>query len=271
MKTLLKLVLVYFIAQILGALAVVPFCLMYLYLTQGTVTDASVAAVEASSTFMIPAMLCNYLIIGAYLWKRGYLTDDDELYAPLSKAYLAWSVLLGASAIGLISTVMEFLPQLPDWMESGFEGIMQSGWAGIACIVLLGPIMEELFFRGAVTKELLRRYRPSVAILVSGLCFGLIHVNPAQVLPACFMGFLLAWLYHRTGSLIPGILIHVLNNGFSVWLTMNYPEAERLSELMPPVAYVVLMVIMLLGGLLAFCMIRGWIGAEDRKWRDKPL
>ena len=47
--------------------------------------------------------------------------------------------------------------------------ILQSGWLGILCISVLGPVLEELLFRGAITKELLRRYSPAKAILFSGL------------------------------------------------------------------------------------------------------
>lgn len=261
MLKLLKLILIYFASQILGSLAVTPLGLMYAYLTHSELEDVN-------GIMLIPAMLVGFLILLVYLWKRGYLKDDGRLYSSLSGAYLTWSVVLGASAIVLITTLMELLPSLPDWMGANFKAL-QSGWPGIWCIVFLGPLMEECFFRGALTKELLHRYRPATAILLSGLCFGIVHINPAQVVPACLFGFLLAWLYYRTGSLIPGILIHVLNNGFSVWMTRSFPEADKLSQLMPHWAYSILLGVTALAAMLSFCMLRGWMGKEDRIWKNK--
>ena len=60
----------------------------------------------------------------------------------------------------------------------------------------------------------------------------MIHLNPAQIVSASLMGFLLAWIYWRTRSLIPCILIHVLNNSLSVYLSLNYPEVETTAELL---------------------------------------
>ena len=99
--------------------------------------------------------------------------------------------------------------------------IPQSGWLGILCISVLGPVLEELLFRGAITKELLRRYSPAKAILFSGLIFGIFHPNPVQIIGACLIGFLLAWLYYKTRSLMACILIHIMNNGLSVYLSRN--------------------------------------------------
>lgn len=113
--------------------------------------------------------------------------------------------------------------------------------------------MEELLFRGAITKILLRKYDPRTAILLSGLVFGIFHINPAQVVGACLSGFLLAWLYYRTGSLIPGMLIHILNNTLSVYLSVAYPDADTVRELLGESVYPVCLGSSIL--LLAFSLL----------------
>ena len=73
-------------------------------------------------------------------------------------------------------------------------------------------------------------------------------VNPAQILPAFLIGILLAWTYYKTGSLIPCILMHVLNNSLSVYLSIKYPEAENMDDLINGTPYL----IVLFGSILLF-------------------
>ena len=103
-------------------------------------------------------------------------------------------------------------------------------------------------FRGAITHALLQQYNPTKAILISALLFGVFHINPAQILPAFLIGILLAWTYYKTGSLIPCILMHVLNNSLSVYLSIKYPEAENMDDLINGTPYL----IVLFGSILLF-------------------
>lgn len=224
MKKAIQLVLIYMLVQVLGALIAGPLCLAYSYVAYGSIEGAE-------SLTLAPAMLFGFLIMGWYLWKQGYLTGDRQLYSPVSASVLLWSVLAGASVVFLSDVLTSKLDFLPDWLENTFDAL-QAGWLGIVCVALLGPVLEELLFRGAVTKVLLRRYSPAVAIVVSGLLFGIFHLNPAQIVGASLAGFLFAWIYWRTGSLVPCILIHVLNNSLSVFLSLRYPEAESLTEVL---------------------------------------
>lgn len=217
-------VLIYMVAQVLGALLAGPLCLAYSYVAYGSVE-------VAESLILAPAMLFGFLIMGWYLWWQGYLTGDRQLYSPVSAGVLLWSVLAGASVVFLSDVLTSKLDFLPDWLENTFDAL-QAGWLGIVCVALLGPVLEELLFRGAVTKVLLQRYSPAAAIVVSGLLFGIFHLNPAQVVGASLSGFLFAWIYWRTGSVVPCILIHVLNNSLSVFLSLRYPEAESLTDVL---------------------------------------
>ena len=204
MKTAIKLVLIYFVMQILAALLVMPFAMLYSYAVSGTIDAASVIA-------LAPSMLLGFVGMGGYLWKKGYLKDDGRIWSPVSVAYLGWSIIIGLSTIFLIDFVMSRLSFLPDWMGATFD-VLQSGWLGIICISVLGPVLEEMLFRGAITKVLLQRYSPVKAIILSAL-------------------------YYKTGSLVPGILIHILNNSLSVFLSLHYPDVKYTSDLLGEPAY----------------------------------
>lgn len=226
MKKAIKLVLIYFIMQALGMLTSIPLSMIFLYATTGTVDEAAITAQSLS-----PSLLLGFVYMAWYLQRKGYLKNDGFLYSRLSTPYLMYSLLAGLSTIVWIDALMTRLTFLPNWMEQSFD-VIQNGWLGILCISLLGPILEEVLFRGAVTRELLKKYRPTKAILISALIFGLFHINPVQVVGAFFSGLLFAWLYYKSRSLVPGILIHVVNNSFSVWSTTAFPDAQYINELM---------------------------------------
>lgn len=234
MKTAIKLVLIYFLVQILSAFVVTPFTMLYAYFVYGTIDDAS-------SLALAPAMLLGFVAMGGYLWKKGYLKGDGHIWSPISASYLVWSIIIGLSSIFLIDFIMSKLNFLPDWLGETFD-MLQSGWLGIICISVLGPVLEEMLFRGAITKVLLQKYSPVKAILLSALIFGIFHVNPVQVAGAMLSGLLFAWLYYKTGSLIPCILIHVLNNSLSVFLSLHYPGVDYTSDLIGEPAYVICLI-----------------------------
>lgn len=84
-------------------------------------------------------------------------------------------------------------------------------------ICLLGPILEELIFRG-VLLEGLRKYGNAFGIILSSILFGLMHQNFAQCLPAFCMGLVWATIAIKSGSLLPSMFMHILNNTLSAIL-----------------------------------------------------
>ena len=82
----------------------------------------------------------------------------------------------------------------------------------LACIV--GPVAEELFFRGVVYAAVRRRTHWMVATLVSAGLFSALHTNPIGFLPIMLLGCLLANLYERTGSLAGPLAVHIAHNSF---------------------------------------------------------
>lgn len=89
-------------------------------------------------------------------------------------------------------------------------------------IVLAAPVSEEIFFRGFLFGGLRGRMSFWPAAVVSGLVFGLVHLpgGPLQVPPLVVFGILLAWLYERSGSLGPPILMHAIQNSISFGFTL---------------------------------------------------
>ncbi|HET7589417.1 MAG TPA: CPBP family intramembrane glutamic endopeptidase [Solirubrobacterales bacterium] len=84
----------------------------------------------------------------------------------------------------------------------------------VLLIVIAAPISEEVCFRGMLFGGLRRDLSRIPAALVAGLVFGALHATTGvtAVPPLIFLGFVLCLLYERTGSIVPGILLHALNN-----------------------------------------------------------
>lgn len=81
-------------------------------------------------------------------------------------------------------------------------------------VAIVGPIIEELFFR-KILIDRLRGYGDKVAILVSSVLFGLFHMNISQIFYTFGLGLLFGYLYCRTGKVWLPILLHGLYNLFS--------------------------------------------------------
>ena len=135
--------------------------------------------------------------------------------------------------MGLWTNYFSELAGLPDNMKDVFEQMMNSP-LGIISIVVMAPLVEELLFRGAIQGHLMRNWQmPYLGIAVSLLIFGVVHGYPAHIPFAFVVGMALGWMYYLTGSLIPGMLMHFINNGSSVLLYVlsGDPDATMISSL----------------------------------------
>ena len=224
MKTAIKLILIYLGIQLIcGGLIGIPFTII------ARMNGGSVDATRVSELTLAPSMLLSMAVMFFYLWKAHYIPKDKT----------SWSFISFPFLMDMLTAVLSWVP---DILEQQFDAL-QSGWLGIVAITLLGPILEELLFRGGATKALLERYSPRKAIFLSALLFGVFHLNPAQIVAAFFGGLLLAWVYYRTRSLIPCILIHIVNNSISVMLSLTYPDADTIRDVTGTTPYYLLIAV----------------------------
>jgi membrane protease YdiL (CAAX protease family) len=88
----------------------------------------------------------------------------------------------------------------------------------VLLIVIAAPIAEETCFRGMLFGGLREKLPRLAAALICGLIFGALHAltGITAVPPLIVFGFLLALLYERTGSIVPGILLHMINNSIAL-------------------------------------------------------
>ena len=91
----------------------------------------------------------------------------------------------------------------------------------IVSVGIVGPIVEEVIFRGLIFYYFQKRYSVKTAIIVQAILFGVIHLNLAQASYAIIIGLFLGYAYVYTQSIWVPIIIHVVNN----IVAMVVPEA----------------------------------------------
>ena len=93
--------------------------------------------------------------------------------------------------------------------------------AQILLASLAGPVLEEVVFRGAILRGLLKIFNaPWLPIVISAVLFGAVHLNEAQVFSATLWGLAIGWVYYRTKSLLPCVAMHVVNNSTATLLEL---------------------------------------------------
>jgi len=174
-------------------------------------------------------LVANVLAIGLFFcFRPAQLTLSSTLEGLRGKNALRTMlvVLLAVPAILFVNLAQELLlPEIPDLVgEEMFETIMYHP-LGLLTIAFLGPVSEELLFRGGVQTALAKKGL-RFSIFVSAIIFSFIHLNPAQMPAAFLLGLLLGYAYGWTGSLVAPVCIHVLNNGSACLLAFLSPEDD---------------------------------------------
>ena len=108
----------------------------------------------------------------------------------------------------------------PERANADLTDLFGSGSAGLALtvglVVLVGPLVEEMIFRGALLGALSARWRPGIAISVQAALFAIYHFTPWLFLPTFLLGIATGWLAIERRSLWPAVGLHVLYNAIPV-------------------------------------------------------
>jgi membrane protease YdiL (CAAX protease family) len=97
-----------------------------------------------------------------------------------------------------------------------------------------GPVIEEIFFRGVMYNAVKRKLGVFRGILITSVLFSFLHTHAFSYflvgfIPIAILGAALAYLYEKTGSLIPSITLHILNNVGSVAMVFLFKYFNSLA------------------------------------------
>ena len=192
------------------------------------------------------------LIVGADLalvsWSDKFTTEGRNTLALLALAANVWLVQGDPASIGFVAPrqgwwywirsgmlialaiTLTFLLGFGAWVWSGREvprlpvAYPSNIASDLLAMCLFAPLFEETIYRLAICVPLCASLGPKAAIVVSGLAFGGLHVlygdpSPEQVLG----GFVIAWAYLKSESILVPLMLHSLGNLFVLsWKLLNW-------------------------------------------------
>lgn len=175
------------------------------------------------------SMLVYYLITtGSAFWIansiRRNVTGEASFVLVLDARIVPLIIVATVAIIfGVISPLSTLIP-MPEAFKEMFRGMVDhTGVAGFVMLVIAAPVFEELIFRGIMLEGLLRKYSPQTSIFVSSFLFGFVHLNPWQFITGFILGIFSGWVYYKTRSLLPSIIIHAAANlcSFVAWMFVD--------------------------------------------------
>lgn len=195
--------------------------------------QAFFAAPEGSRMVTLLELQMIYLLVTVAtpaLMMAAVLTTDFrrtlKLYWP------GWKMLAGGAALAFLLLPVSqelihalegwFFPPLPESAAQMFAALSDpnlSIWLPLLAFAVAPAVCEELAFRGFILSGIQRGGRPWLPIVLSSVAFGVVHMIPQQVFNATLLGIVLALLAIRSGSLIPGVVFHLIFNGAQVILS----------------------------------------------------
>ncbi|MDE7365943.1 MAG: CPBP family intramembrane metalloprotease [Lachnospiraceae bacterium] len=206
-----------------------------------------------SYNLLMFAVYIGYLVFfGLWFWlmfcRKKQTGDWKQVLKPQRVIGIVGCGIALQLALSMALTVI--LPLMPKIFES-YSAVMdalgnESVWM-ILCVCILAPIGEELIFRG-LTLRIMRKAIPLwAAVIVQALLFGIYHMNLVQGVYAFLLGLLFGYIAYRYGSVVPGILLHMVVNSSSYLIGYLLPDSLEGQTL-----------IMILIGIVAFLVTMGF-------------
>lgn len=227
------------LGEMVGIALVFGFALPFIASAFGIGGSPGLAAFSAYAVIHSALLVA----LSLYVVRRRYHRTPDVLGLTGDRAatMVGAGVLLGAAlvfvsaqieavAVALIGAVVgrEEARQMAEaeHMNNPVTEVLRSGvttaelgWIIVVLCVVV-PVAEEIFFRGVVYRGLRARWGALVAALASSAFFGAVHLELVHFLPILVLGMVLAYSLERTGSLVPAMAVHAVNNAVAIFGTL---------------------------------------------------
>lgn len=223
-----------------------------------------------SNTFIIFVSMLGALFSLAWCgyWYEGYRTRSEDF--SYRKAF-SGARILALSGIGVggcvsISILLTLLHQIvPSWFEN-YQDTMSNFTQGnqiltILYVLLIGPVSEEIIFRGVIMNRLCQGFPFMAANLVQAALFGVYHKNLVQAIYAFVLGFVFGMVWLMTETIVASIGVHILFNATNVLLQQIFPVGKPVSLAL---FYMVFLLCVLLFSAGLWYTIRNCFIEEDK-------
>jgi uncharacterized protein len=209
-----------------GGLVLVVLASVLLFLLEADPTD--VGGLSSPLLFGVAAGLYLLVILAVYLFAvrrangswtalgvRGFDWRWWLALAPIFFVQLAGMAVINTLIVPLFTGAEFENPQI-EAITGGLSLSPRDLLLLLLLIAVVAPVAEELFFRGMLYPVLRRRWGAGWAVVLNAALFALVHFIPLLLPGLFYIGLVLAWVRERSGSVIPCIVLHAIQNGLVV-------------------------------------------------------
>ena len=208
------------------------------------------------------SMINLILIAGMGSWyyfirKRRDVSPVDyrKILSPKTVGCLAALAFFAQFVCSIVMAVMAFVfPDVFKEYQKLMEGVdinVLPAWATLFIVAVWAPLAEEIVFRAMIFRTLRRGFVFWPAAVLSGIAYGVYHMNLIQGVYASLMGILLAYIYEKTNSLLGVYLFHLSFNLMNYGISYIQQQAG-LPELLQ--GFITLLLMAAAGPGLAVCI-----------------
>ncbi|MDE3001200.1 MAG: type II CAAX endopeptidase family protein [Gemmatimonadota bacterium] len=207
----------------------------------------TIAGLKIEDDFLLGILsLASFAAILVYVYRRTDL-DWDYVRRLFNTDFdlRVWPcVAISVVGLGMLDTelmkVVIRLVAVPEWMQEIYrsEILRRTSFpSAVFGAVVVAPLSEELLFRGILLSGLLAHYTRVSAVVWTSVLFGVIHFDLWRLVPIVISGVVWAWWVIRTGSLLPALFGHALNNLIAVTILHFYTRHLDISGDINEVAF----------------------------------
>lgn len=161
------------------------------------------------------AVLLTYFFIEKA--KKSGLAKETDIRR-VSGMHIGLTIIAATGAMFFLNFMLNILPipkELLGSLSSGMKNLSAYPfWQAILANAILIPIMEEVVFRGYLFNRLSKAMPEIVAALITSVIFGLCHGGIVWATWAFVVGMIICVFRIKTGSIIPGMIFHIIMNTF---------------------------------------------------------
>lgn len=223
-KTVFKTYLIYFIAMVLFVGVRIASSLGVFSLIENDILRSDVATIiiQAVIMFLVPLLLCWWLL----------KSKPKQTFKTFGFKKISGKAVLICFGIGILMFFLNLI--VASFFSSVLYGIgydptgSSSGtgydtfWKfldGVVFVAIMPGICEEFIHRGLLMRNIGNQKNYKVAIVISAVCFGLMHLNIEQVFYATILGLIIGFVGAVSDSIFPCMILHFTNNFMSVYLS----------------------------------------------------
>jgi membrane protease YdiL (CAAX protease family) len=182
-------------------------------INSSNITNLSFSVLYGIQVILMAGVVWFYAIY----WRRARWRDLGLTYYSLIKTIwysflaLLLIMLINFTYVILMTKVFKIAPP-PSKIEELVSNKNVSYIMLLVVVSIIAPICEEIFFRGFLFQGFKKRWGVPAGILISSALFSAAHLDLYNSLPLLAIGWVLAYLFHKTKSLFPVIFLHAIYN-----------------------------------------------------------